>query len=192
MIGKESIVTGEVVDVVNVVENVVECAYVTLFAPSVVIPVKFPDTVSPALFAGVYPSAVVTSEDVRETTPVLVLNDRIPLLVIVNVPEETDVEMEFEPDSVSVPPPETVPVPVFPARLIVVETEFAVTFVSLPYVSTTIVGIDIAEPYVPAETPDGAKSKCTSPEVAVCVIVELEFADIDVTGVCVVIDVILP
>jgi hypothetical protein len=127
-----SIATCAVDAVTNVLVVLSLCVCVTVFAPMFVMPVKLPDSVSPALFAGVYPSAVVTSEDVSVTAPVLVLNDRIPLLVIVYVPEETDVAIEFVPLTANVPPPDTVPEPVFATRLIVVEIELFEAEVTLP------------------------------------------------------------
>ena len=132
--------------VTNVLVVLSLCVCVTVFAPRFVIPVKLPDNVSPVLFAGVNPSAVVTSEEVSVTTPVLVLNDRIPLLVIVYVPEETVVEIEFVPLTANVPPPDTVPEPVFATRLIVVDIELFDADVTLPRSSTVIVGINVAEP----------------------------------------------
>ena len=187
-----SIATCAVDAVTNVLVVLSLCVCVTVFAPMFVMPVKLPDSVSPALFAGVYPSAVVTSEEVSVTAPVLVLNDRIPLLVIVYVPEETDVAIEFVPLTANVPPPDTVPEPVFATRLIVVEIELFEAEVTLPRSSTVIVGINVAEPYVPADTPDVARSIATAPEVKDCVILEEEFEVNDVTGVSDEIVVVLP
>ena len=150
---------------VNVLVVLKLSVYVAEVKPRFDMPVKLPDNVSPVLLTGVYPSAVVTSEDESVTAPVLVLNDRIPLLVIVYVPEETVVAIELDPLIVNVPPPDTVPVPVFATRLIVVDIELFEAYVTLPRSSTVIVGINVAEPYVPAVTPETARSNVTAPEV---------------------------
>jgi ABC-type branched-subunit amino acid transport system ATPase component len=55
-----------------------------------------------------------------------------------------------------------------------------------------IVGINVAEPYVPADTPDVARSIATAPDVVDCVILEIEFEVNVVTGVCDEIVVVLP
>jgi hypothetical protein len=52
----------------------------------------------------------------------------------------------FVPANVSVPPPDTLPDPLVPAKLIVVLTALLVILVIRPLVSTTIVGMLVAEP----------------------------------------------
>ena len=70
----------------------------------------------------------------------------VPLPAMVMVLPLTLVTIPFDPLTVNVPPPATLPEPVVPAKLIVVLTALVVKLVTRPLASTTIVGILVALP----------------------------------------------